>query len=291
MRKKYKTIGLTLFATVCFTITCSGQEIEERKSLVASADEMATVEDVVDENMTPIYGTQIKDGTYPIEVESSSSMFRIVECELTVKDGEMTAVMTMSGDGYLRLYMGTGEEAVEASEEDYIYYEEDSEGRQTYEIPVEALDMGIDCTAWSKRKEKWYDRTLVFKAATLPQQALEESAFVTAGDLNLEDGTYQIDVILEGGSGKTTVESPTTLEIEEGKLTATIIFSSPYYDYMIVDGERYEMINTEGNSTFEIPVEALDWKIAVTADTIAMSVPHEIDYTLYFDSASIEKVK
>lgn len=291
MIKKYRAIGFSFLLAGCLVMSAHAAETETEKSLVATADEMVKPEEVVDENMVPIYGTEVNDGTYAIEVASSSSMFRIIACELTVKDGEMTAVMTMSGDGYERLFMGTGEEAVEASEDDYIYYEKDSEGKQTYEVPVEALDMGIDCAAWSKKKEKWYDRTLVFEAASLPQEALKESAFTSVKELDLEDGTYQIEVKLEGGSGKTTVESPAMVTLEEGEMTATIIFSSPYYDYMLIGDTKYEPVNTEGNSTFEIPVTILDWKMAVTADTVAMSVPHEIDYTLYFDSSTIEKVE
>ena len=56
---------------------------------------------------------------------------------------------------------------------------------------------------------------------------------------------------------------------------------------MIVDGEKYLPVNTEGNSVFEIPVAALDTALAVTADTTAMNTPHEIEYTLTFDSASL----
>jgi hypothetical protein len=69
----------------------------------------------------------------------------------------------------------------------------------------------------------------------------------------------------------------------------TLIWSSPFYDYMIVDGERYEPVNTEGNSVFEIPVAAFDAELAITADTTAMSEPHEIEYTICFDSASIQE--
>ena len=61
-----------------------------------------------------------------------------------------------------------------------------------------------------------------------------------------------------------------------------VIWGSPNYDYMIVDGEKYLPTNTEGNSTFEIPVAALGTPLAVTADTVAMSKPHEIEYTLTF---------
>ena len=51
------------------------------------------------------------------------------------------------------------------------------------------------------------------------------------------------------------------------------------------------MLNAEGNSAFEIPVTGFDWKIPVIADTIAMSEPHEIDYTLAFDSSTIKKAE
>ena len=63
--------------------------------------------------------------------------------------------------------------------------------------------------------------------------------------------------------------------------------AAPNYDYMLIDGAKYLPTNTEGNSTFEIPVAALDTALAVTADTVAMSTPHEIDYTLTFDSAAL----
>ena len=56
----------------------------------------------------------------------------------------------------------------------------------------------------------------------------------------------------------------------------------------LVGEEKYEPVNTEGNSSFEIPVTVFDQKQKVIADTTAMSVPHEIDYTLIFDSESIQ---
>ena len=101
------------------------------------------------------------------------------------------------------------------------------------------------------------------------------------------DGSYSCAVTLEGGSGRATVESPAALTVADGAMTATIVWSSPNYDYMLIDGEKYLPINTEGNSTFEIPVAALDTALAVTADTVAMSTPHEIDYTLTFASATL----
>ena len=97
-----------------------------------------------------------------------------------------------------------------------------------------------------------------------------------------QDGTYQMEVELLGGSGRASVTSPAEVEIKDGKAVATLEWSSPNYDYMVVDGEKYLPVNTEGNSVFQIPVEAFDQDIAVIADTVAMSTPHEIEYTLNF---------
>lgn len=100
--------------------------------------------------------------------------------------------------------------------------------------------------------------------------------------LEFQDGTYQMEVELLGGSGRASVTSPAKVEIKDGKAVATLEWSSPNYDYMVVDGEKYLPVNTEGNSVFQIPVEAFDQDIVVIADTVAMSTPHEIEYTLNF---------
>lgn len=263
----------------------------ESAGQVAAADETISPVQVVEEGMSPIYGEELKDGVYQVTVDSSSSMFHITDCELTVEDGRMEAVMTMSGTGYLMLYMGTGEEAVAAAETDYISFEEDENGAHTFRIPVEALDAGIDCSAFSKSKEKWYDRVLVFRSDSLPAEAFAEERFATAESLGLEDGSYTAEVVLEGGSGKAAVESPASLRVEDGKVYATIVWGSANYDYMIVNDEKYEWGGEEEHSTFEIPVAGFDWRMPVVADTIAMSVPHEISYTLTFDSSTLTKVE
>ena len=284
------------------------------EGMVATSEEMAGVEKVGSDDMVPVTGSEVKDGTYEINVESSSSMFRIVKAELTVQSGSMSAVLTLSGTGYLQLFMGTGEEAVAADASAYIGYVEDADGAYTYTVPVEALNQEIDCAAFSKRKEKWYDRTLVFDAASLPADALlvdltpadeaatesepEESVTEsTEQDLGtaepaetvLSDGTYQVDVVLSGGSGKASVTSPAKVTVKDHTAAATIEWSSPHYDYMIVGNTTYEPVNKDGNSTFEIPVTAWNEEMTVIADTTAMSEPHEITYTLTFDEDSAKK--
>lgn len=283
--------ALLLIGTGCAANTDSQQaDTQSTNDTVASADEMAGVEDVVEEGMTPIDDSQVKDGVYDVTVDSSSSMFQIVACKLTVENGNMTAQMTMSGTGYLYVYMGTGEQAAAADASDYIPFVEDAAGAHTYTVPVEALDTGIPCAAFSKNKEKWYDRTLVFRADSLPADAFAEGIVTTPEDLSLADGTYQADVTLEGGSGRASVQSPAQMTVENGKVTATIVWSSSNYDYMKVDDIRYDAVIENDQSVFTIPVTCFDWKMAVVADTIAMSQPHEIDYALRFDSASITPV-
>lgn len=100
-------------------------------------------------------------------------------------------------------------------------------------------------------------------------------------------GEYTVAVVLSGGSGKATVNSPARLTVTADQLTAEVVWSSPYYTWMEVDGIRYTPTSGQGeNSTFEIPVK-LDTDIPVTAETTAMSQPHAIDYTLRFDSSTL----
>ncbi len=299
--KKSILLLLTLLITTLLAVGCGSnppaqpespppaEEPEAPKSEVASAEQMAPPEEVVDPNMVPIYADALQDGTYDITVDSSSSMFNITACELTVAGGDMTAVMHMGGTGYLYVFPGTGEAAAQAEESALIPFAEAADGSHTFTLPVEALDMGVDCAAFSKKKEMWYDRTLVFRADSLPQEAFREGAFTTAETLGLADGSYTVSVALEGGSGKAKVDSPAALRVESGAAYATVAWGSSSYDYMRIGQEKFLPLNTEGNSTFEIPVASFDRKLVVYADTTAMSTPHEIEYTLLFDSASIEK--
>lgn len=261
----------------------------DKSSQVAAKSEMSAIQDVVEDWMVPVYADELQDGTYEIEVDSSSTMFKAEECVLTVNDGKMTAVMTMGGKGYLKIFMGTGEEAVEADEASYISYVEAEDGRHTYEVPVEALDSGIFCAAYSKNREKWYDRTLVFRSSSLPLSAFKNLDWTTLEELGLENGTYAVDVKLEGGSGKTQVESPAKLYVEDGLVMAEIVFQSSNYDYVVVDGEKSFLLNEEGNSSFLIPVAGMDYPLPIIADSIALGTPREIDYTITFASSTIEK--
>jgi len=269
--------------------------------------------------MVPIYGRDIADGTYEVKVESTSAFFKIVEAELTVSGGEMTANITIGSHSYLYVYMGTAQQAEGAPEADWIPGEQ-GQRFTVFTIPVPALNVPFECAAFSKNRQLWYDRQLLIDASALPGDALAfelpdyelvEKAvidFETDGEVAPEDdegeeggltapepvslprsdGEYSIEVNLAGGSGRANVSSPTLLVVREGKAWARLLWSSPYYDYMVVGETVYDNLTTDGgNSTFEIPIIAMDEPMEVIADTTAMGDPLEIEYTLTFYSESL----
>ena len=228
--------------------------------------------------------TALPDGVYTADFETDSSMFHPNEAcngkgTLTVENGVMTFHVSLASKKIVNLYPGLAADA-EANKTAWLiptvdtvtYADGTTEEVYGYDIPVEALDTDFQL-ALLGTKGKWYDHIVSVRNA---EPKTEQAAEIPA------DGTYTTAVVLEGGSGRATVESPAALTVAEGKMTATIVWSSPNYDYMIVDGEKYLPTNTEGNSTFEIPVAALGTPLTVTADTVAMSKPHEIEYTLTF---------
>ena len=230
----------------------------------------------------------LPDGVYTAEFDTDSSMFHANEaCDgkgtLTVENGQMTFHVSLASTHIVNLYLGKAADAA-ANASDWLqpttdtvtYSDGTSEEVYGFDIPVAAVDADFDLAILGT-KGKWYDHVVSVRNAV--QQA---------GTAAPADGTYTCEVTLEGGSGRATVESPAALTVADGKMTAAIVWSSPNYDYMLVDGEKYLPTNTEGNSTFEIPVAALDTALDVTADTVAMSTPHEIEYTLTFDSASLK---
>ena len=207
---------------------------------------------------------------------------------LTVENGTMTFHVSLQSQKIVNLYPGMAADAP-AHESDWLqptvdtvtYSDGTSDEVYGFDIPVAAVDADFQLAILGT-KGTWYDHTVSISDA----EPAAEDAAATAVEIPT-DGSYTCAVTLEGGSGRATVESPAALTVADGIMTATIVWSSPNYDYMLVDGEKYLPVNTDGNSTFEIPVAALDTALAVTADTVAMSTPHEIDYTLTFDSATL----
>ncbi len=258
-----------------------------RYSRVADSSDYTASELIDDSEYTPVTAAEINDGEYLLDVESSSPMFKVADTLLVVSGNSMDAILRIESDSYLFLYPGTAKEAASDKEENFIGFRNNDAGDQLYRVHVEALDKALPFAAFSKKKEQWYNRTLLFKSSALPDEAFKENRYNTVSSLGIKDGTYYINVELKGGTGKASVESPALLLVSEGEAAALISWSSPNYDYMLVDGVKYDAEIEEDKSTFIIPVRGFDYPMPVTADTTAMSKPHEIEYALSFDSSSI----
>ena len=254
---------------------------------VSSVAESA-VSEAASESAAASSARALEDGTYTAEFDTDSSMFHVNEASdgkgvLTVEDGQMTLHISLQSKKIVNLYVGMAADApdheadwLQPTTDTVTYSDGTSEEVYGFDVPVEALDTDFQLAILGT-KGKWYDHTVsVRNVEAQAAEAVETPA----------DGSYTCEVTLEGGSGRATVDSPAALTVADGKMTATIVWSSPNYDYMIVDGEKYLPTNTEGNSTFEIPVSALGVPLSVVADTVAMSTPHEIEYTLTFSAPS-----
>ena len=303
MKRSLALMACVLSSAMVLTTVSPVMAADKEKTETAGTKEDAGTEET--EKASDTESTTLEDGIYTAEFDTDSNMFHVNEANdgkgtLTVKDGKMTIHVSLVSKSIVNLFAGTAEDAkkdgaelIEPTTDTVTYSDGLSEEVYGFDIPVPAIDEEFNVALIGK-KNKWYDHKV---KVTNPQKEADGEAAgasenkKTVEDLKLEDGEYTADVAMEGGSGKASVDSPAALEIKDGKITATIVWSSPNYDYMIVNDEKYEPVNKDGNSTFEIPVDAFDYKMPVTADTVAMSTPHEIEYTLQFDSASIAKAE
>lgn len=229
----------------------------------------------------PVLGAPLKDGVYTADFKTDSSMFHVNDAYegkglLAVKEGRMTIHVTMPSKQILKLFCGKAEAAkapgavlIEHTVDSVTHPDGFVEKAHGFDIPVPYLDKDFDCALVGK-KGKWYDHK-VSVSNPVP---------------TVKDGSYNADVTLKGGTGRTTVVSPAEITVQSGIIWATVVFSSPHYDYITIGEKRYDRINTEGNSSFRIPA-ALDKDIRISALTTAMSNPHMIDYTLRFDGGSL----
>lgn len=292
------------------TVTATAKDTDgaAAKTTEAKADDSKIADakaDSTDSKEDSAKSDVLEDGIYSAEFDTDSSMFHVNEANdgkgvLTVKDGKMTLHVSLASKNIVNLFVGTAEDAqkdgaelLEPTTDTVTYSDGMTDEVYGFDIPVPAIDEEFD-VALIGTKNKWYDHKV---KVTNPQKEADaadtetETKKVTAEDLKLADGDYTAEVKMEGGSGKASVTSPTGFTVKDGKVTASVEWSSPYYDYMLIGDEKYEPVNEDGNSVFEIPVDGFDYPMEVVADTVAMSVPHEIEYTLQFDSASIKEAE
>ncbi len=259
---------------------------------------VAHTADVMNSGSSSKSSQELPDGTYLADFDTDSSMFHVSEaCDgkgtLTVEDGKMTIHISLGSKNILNLYPGLAEDAEKDGAEllsptvDTVTFSDGlTEEVYGFDVPVPALDKEFDL-ALIGTKEKWYDH----KVSVSDPEPLQDETVQTESFSAVKDGNYTIDLTFEGGSGKAEVLSPATVNVSDGTVTATIQWNSPNYDYMIVGGEKYLPVNTEQNSVFEIPVLVFDEPMEVIGDTVAMSTPHEIEYTLTFHSDTMKPVE
>ena len=261
----------------------------ESAEAIAGTTEAAATETAQNE-------AQLPDGVYTAEFSTDSSMFHVSEaCDgkgtLTVKDGVMTIHISLGSKKILNLYPGLAEDAAKdgavllAPTTDTVTYSDGmTEEVYGFDVPVPVIGEEFDL-ALIGTKGKWYDHKVKVS------DPVAEGAADTFDLSAVEDGSYTIELTMEGGSGRASIQSPAQLAIADGAATATLEWSSPNYDYMLVNGEKYLPVNTEGNSVFEVPVEALDAPLTMIGDTVAMSTPHEVEYTVTFHSETLESAE
>lgn len=239
---------------------------------------------------------QLPDGVYTAEFSTDSSMFHVSEaCDgkgtLTVKDGVMIIHISLGSKKILNLYPGLAEDAakdgavlLEPTTDTVTYSDGMTEEVYGFDVPVPVIGEEFDL-ALIGTKGKWYDHKV--KVSDPVAEGAEDTFDLSA----VEDGSYTIELTMEGGSGRASIQSPAQITVVDGAATATLEWSSPNYDYMLVNGEKYLPVNTEGNSVFEVPVEALDAPLTMIGDTVAMSTPHEVEYTVTFHSETLESAE
>ena len=274
--------------------TSAESTVAAQESTVTPTESTETAETVSTE--TAQNEAQLPDGVYTAEFSTDSSMFHVSEaCDgkgtLTVKDGVMTIHISLGSKKILNLYPGLAEDAakdgavlLEPTTDTATYSDGMTEEVYGFDVPVPVIGEEFDL-ALIGTKGKWYDHKVKVS------DPVAEGAADTFDLSAVEDGSYTIELTMEGGSGRASIQSPAQLAIADGAATATLEWSSPNYDYMLVNGEKYLPVNTEGNSVFEVPVEALDAPLTMIGDTVAMSTPHEVEYTVTFHSETLESAE
>lgn len=234
----------------------------------------------------PVPTVDLPDGSYRVDFTSDSSMFHENEAYegksvMTVESRRATLHLVMPSKNVVNLFLGKAEDARKEgakllipTDERVVYSDGVAESVYAYELPVPVIDADFD-VALVGRKGAWYDH----RARVSNPVLIETSSRRVA----LAPGEYSIPVALEGGSGRGGVESPAAVVVAPDGNRVALRWSSPFYDYMIVDGTRYDATVVDKRSVFEFPVPDLSAPLAVVADSVAMSRPHEIEYTLRFD--------
>lgn len=103
----------------------------------------------------------LTDGNYQVDVDTGNKMFKVTNCILTSEKGKMYAVITLSGRGYNRIYLGDVNNASD-DEKNWILPDSLLAEQYTFQIPVEKLDEVMTIAVHTTKSNKWDTRTLTF---------------------------------------------------------------------------------------------------------------------------------
>lgn len=276
---------LTILTILC--VACGAALAEPATGGVASQEEMTDVIDIARDGLEPVTADMLNDGVYEVDVDASSSMFKVTGCALTVDAGALTAKLYMKSEAYRYMFSGTAEEASVAGQDALLPLETDGRGH-FFTLPVEALDAPYICAAFSARKKVWYPRTLLFRSDSLPLNAWKSERLMTAASLGLQNGRYLCDVTLNG-AGKATIGSPAVVTVADGACTARIVFSTKKIDYILVGEDQYFPVDAESGAAFDIPVAAFGKPVAVKVDSTAIKPAALVEYSVVFSPPAGEE--
>ena len=291
MIKRLLAIALTVVMSVSVMTGCSNGKNDSQKAATEKKAETTAIEETTAEEKK----ASLEDGVYEADFTTDSSMFHVNEAkegkgELTVKNGEMTIHISLVSKKIVNLFVGLAEDAkkdgaqlLQPTTDTVTYSDGMTEEVFGFDVPVEAIDKEFDLAILGE-SGRWFDHKV---SVSNPVLAEDKKEGTKVSDLNLDNGSYTAEVKLEGGSGRAGITSPCEFEFKDGQVEAKIEWSSPNYDFMMVNDEKYLPVNEEGNSVFVIPVEIFDAPVEVSADITAMSKPYLIDYTLEFNSDTI----
>lgn len=285
----------------------------------------------------PTVPTETKDlkaGTWKVKSDTDNRMFYLYPKTgtkysiLTVK-GEggkktMTATVTLTGEGYDYLYMGTALDAAKAPKTQWIKAKVVN-GYYTYTLPVSALDKNLTVSAHSRKLNRWFEHTIIFysggakavssgTSTTAPKTKKKKDKYATSGKqtkfrkstkkdkvskykddsqkstgainnrTSLKDGVYTPDSFSWSGG------SGRLAYIKCRKITVT---GGKAYATIVFGSSSYDRLKANGKvysrsggglSTFVIPVK-LNANNTIIGRTTAMSQPHWVRYTIYVKKA------
>ncbi len=195
----FSLFGLCLALSLLFMTACGGGAGGD-----AAADASGGSAETASESVNE-WG--LADGTYVADVSISSNMFHINEANhgkgiLTVEGGEMTVHISLTSKKIVNVFYGSKEDAkkegadlIEPTVDTVTYDDGMSDDVYGFDIPVPALGEPFT-VAIIGTHGNWYEHEMAV-SDPVPGDNIRD---VIGWPVTLDDGEYEADVVLEGGS-------------------------------------------------------------------------------------------